>query len=153
MQRTGEDLKMAEQNFANHTRWVAAYHGFVFPVLALNFVWSILHLVKTGFTGDGFVQILTAAALFLLASYARVFALTVQNRVIRLEERLRYERILPEDLKARIGEFSTGQLIALRFASDAELPGLARKVLDGNVKTGKEIKQMIQNWRPDYLRA
>jgi Family of unknown function (DUF6526) len=148
-----EGLKMAEQNFANHTRWVAAYHGFVFPVLALNFVWSVVRLAKAGFTGDGFVQILTAAALFLLASYARLFALTVQNRVIRLEERLRYERILPEDLKARIGEFSTGQLIALRFASDAELPGLARKVLDGNVKTGKEIKQMIQNWRPDYLRA
>lgn len=144
---------MAEQNFANHTRWVAAYHGFVFPVLILNFVWSITQLGKSGFTADGFVRILTAAALFLLASYARLFALTVQNRVIRLEERLRYERILPEDLKARIGEFSTGQLIALRFASDAELPGLARKVLDGNLKTGKEIKQMIQNWRPDYLRA
>jgi Family of unknown function (DUF6526) len=144
---------MAEQNFANHTRWVAAYHGFVFPVLAVNFVWSIIQLTKIGFTADGFIRILTAAALFLLASYARLFALTVQNRVIRLEERLRYERILPEDLKARIGEFSTGQLIALRFASDAELPGLARKVLDGNVRTGKEIKQMIQNWRPDYLRA
>ena len=144
---------MAEQNFANHTRWVAAYHGFVFPVLILNFVWSVVQLGKMGFTADGFIRILTAAALFLLASYARLFALTVQNRVIRLEERLRYERILPEDLKARIGEFSTGQLIALRFASDAELPGLARKVLDGNVKTGKEIKQMIQNWRPDYLRA
>jgi hypothetical protein len=148
-----EGVKMAEQNFANHTRWVAAYHGFVFPVLILNFVWSVVQLGKTGFTADGFIRILTAAALFLLASYARLFALTVQNRVIRLEERLRYERILPEDLKARIGEFSTGQLIALRFASDAELPGLARKVLDGNVKTGKEIKQIIQNWRPDYLRA
>ena len=144
---------MAEQNFANHTRWVAAYHGFVFPVLILNFVWSIIHLGKMGFTADGFIRTLTAAALFLLASYARLFALTVQNRVIRLEERLRYERILPEDLEARIGEFSTGQLIALRFASDAELPGLARKVLDGKVKAGKEIKKMIQNWRPDYLRV
>jgi hypothetical protein len=81
------------------------------------------------------------------------FALTVQNRVIRLEERLRYERILPEDLKARAGEFSAGQMIALRFASDAELPGLARKVLDEKLKTGKEIKQSSQNWRPDYLRA
>jgi hypothetical protein len=144
---------MAEQNFGNHTRWVAAYHGFVFPVLGLNFVWSIFRWGKLGFMADGFVQILTAAALFLLAAYARIFALTVQNRVIRSEERLRYERILPEDLKARCGEFSTGQMIALRFASDAELPGLARKVLDEKLKTGKQIKQLIQNWRPDYLRA
>jgi hypothetical protein len=144
---------MAEQNFGNHTRWVVAYHGFVFPVLALNFVWSIFRWGKLGFTTDGFVQILTAAALFLLAAYARLFALTVQNRVIRLEERLRYERVLPEDLKARAGELSTGQMIALRFASDAELPGLARKVLDEKLKTGKQIKQLIQNWRPDYLRA
>jgi Family of unknown function (DUF6526) len=144
---------MAEQNFANHTRWVAAYHGFVFPVLGLNFVWSIIRWVKMGFMADGFVQILVAVALFLLAAYARLFALTVQNRVIRLEERLRYERILPEDLKARAGEFSTGQMIALRFASDAELPGLARKVLDEKLRTGKQIKQLIQNWRPDYLRA
>jgi hypothetical protein len=66
---------------------------------------------------------------------------------------LRYERILPEDLKARAGEFTTGQMIALRFASDAELPGLARKVLDEKLTTGKQIKQLIQNWRPDYLRA
>jgi Family of unknown function (DUF6526) len=144
---------MAEQNFGNHTRWVAVYHGFVFPVLALNFVWSIYHWGKMGFMADGFIRILTAAALFLLAAYARTFALTVQNRVIRLEERLRYERILPDDLKPRAGELSTGQMIALRFASDAELPGLARKVLDEKLKTGKQIKQLIQTWRPDYLRA
>jgi hypothetical protein len=151
--RLKEALQMAEQNFGNHTRWVAAYHGFVFPVLALNFVWAIFSWGKMGFMADGFVQILTAAALFLLAAYARLFALTVQNRVIRLEERLRYERILPEDLKARAGEFTTGQMIALRFAGDAELHGLARKVLDEKLKSGKQIKQLIQNWRPDYLRA
>lgn len=82
-----------------------------------------------------------------------MFALTVQDRVIRLETRLRLERLLPADLKARILEFSVGQLIALRFASDAELPDLARRVLDEKVKDKKAIKQMIKTWKPDYLRA
>ena len=85
--------------------------------------------------------------------YARNFALTVQNRVIRLEERMRLERLLPEDLKPRIGEFTCGQLVAMRFACDAELPALARKVLTDNIQAGKTIKQMVQNWRADYLRA
>jgi hypothetical protein len=148
-----EGKKMAEQNFGNHTRWVAVYHGFVIPALTVNFGWSIYRWGRVGFTLDSFLSILTAAALILLASYARIFALTVQNRVIRLEERLRYERIMPDELKTRMGEFNTEQLIALRFASDAELPGLARKVLNEKLATGKEIKRLIQNWRPDYLRA
>ena len=80
-------------------------------------------------------------------------ALTVQDRLIRLEERLRYERVLPADLKARIGEFTVTQLIALRFASDAELPALARKVLDDKISERKAIKQMVKTWKPDYLRA
>jgi hypothetical protein len=89
----------------------------------------------------------------LVALYARMFALTVQDRVIRLEMRLRLEKLLPADLKSRILEFSVGQLIALRFASDAELPDLARRVLDEKVKDKKSIKQMIKTWKPDYLRA
>ena len=83
----------------------------------------------------------------------RVMALKVQDRVIRLEERLRYERILPADLKPRIGEFTVAQLVSLRFACDAELPGLARKVLDEKMTERKAIKQMVKTWRPDYLRA
>jgi hypothetical protein len=79
--------------------------------------------------------------------------LRVQDRVIRLEERLRMQRLLPADLQERIGEFAPGQLVALRFASDSELPGLARKVLDDKVAGGKAIKQMVKNWRADYLRA
>jgi hypothetical protein len=77
----------------------------------------------------------------------------VQDRVIRLEEQLRYTRLLPEDLKARAGDFSIAQIVSLRFASDAELPALARKVLSENVQDRKQIKQMVQNWRADYLRA
>ena len=144
---------MAEQNFENHVRVVPPFHFFVLPVLALNFVWSIVRVVKAGFSFDGVVWMLTALALVLAALFGRMFALSVQNRVIRLEERLRMERLLPADLKTRIGEFSCGQLIALRFASDSELPELVRKVLTESVQDGKAIKKMVKNWREDYLRA
>ncbi len=145
---------MAEQqNFQHHGRWVGPFHGFVLPALLLNFIWSIYRWVHLGFTIDGLVNLLTAFALMLLAFYARAFAVTVQDRVIRLEERLRLEKLLPEDLKPRIGEFTANQLIGLRFASDSELPTLARKVLSDNLADRKSIKQMVQNWRPDNLRA
>jgi len=99
------------------------------------------------------VKVITAAALLVLAGLARMFALRVQDRVIRLEERLRYERVLPADLQARIGEFSVAQMVALRFASDAELPALARKALDERIERGKEIKRLVVNWKADHLRA
>jgi len=144
---------MAEQNFANHTKMVPLFHYFVFPVLVVNFVASIVRLVHGRHWVDGTIGVLTAAALFLLCAYARIFALTVQDRVIRLEERLRYERLLPEDLKARIPEFTRDQFVSLRFASDAELPALARKVLTDKLTERKAIKQLVQHWRADNLRA
>jgi len=144
---------MAEQNFANHVRWVPGYHFFVVPVLTLNFGWSIYRWKVSGFSLDGFIAVLVAAGLVGLSLNARFFALAVQNRVIRLEERMRLERLLPQDLKARIAEFTCGQLVAMRFASDAELPALARKVLAENIQSGKAIKRLVQNWRADYLRA
>jgi hypothetical protein len=94
-----------------------------------------------------------AAALIMGFLSARMFALTVQDRVIRLEERLRYQRLLPADLQPRIGEFTVNQLVSLRFASDAELPALARRVLDEKMNERKAIKQLVKSWRPDYLRA
>lgn len=142
-----------EQSFAHHTKWVAGFHGFVLPALTLNFGWSIYRWVHLGFTVDGFINILTATALVLLMFYARIFALTVQDRVIRLEERLRLEKLLPDDLKPRIGEFTKSQLVALRFASDGELPALARKVLTDKLEDRKAVKQLVQNWRADHLRA
>ena len=144
---------MAEQNFANHVKWVPAFHFFVIPVLLLNLGQSIYRTVHLGFSFDRLVGILTAAAILTTAFLARIFALKVQDRVIRLEERLRMERLLPADLKPRIEEFTCAQLVGLRFASDAELPGLARKVLTDKVEGAKAIKQMVQNWRADYLRA
>ena len=144
---------MAEQNYANHVKWVPGFHYFVLPVLTLNFGWSIYRWKVAGFSVDGFVSVLTALAILFVAFFGRVFALKVQDRVIRMEERIRMERLLPDDLKGRIGEFTCSQLVGLRYASDAELPGLARKVLNEKIQEGRAIKKMVQNWRADYLRA
>jgi hypothetical protein len=144
---------MEEQNFGNHGKYVPSYHFFALPVFAVNFLWSLYRLWKLGISFEGIFGVILAAAFVVLVFRARVFALAVQDRVIRLEERLRYERVLPTDLQARCGELTVGQIVALRFASDAELPALARKVLDEKVTERKAIKQQIKNWRPDYLRA
>jgi hypothetical protein len=144
---------MSEQNFASHARFVPPFHFFAVPVFLINFGWSLYRLKTLGFTFEGVFGVLLAAALVVLVFSARLFALAVQDRVIRLEERLRCEQLLPADLQPRIGEFTAGQLIALRFASDAELPALARKVLDEKLMERKAIKQLIKNWKPDYQRA
>ena len=141
------------QSFANHVKLVPTFHFFVLPVLTLNLVQSVYRLVHTGFRWDALVGVLTAAALLLLAFHARLFVLRAQDRVIRLEERMRLERLLPEDLRPRIGEFRPGQLVALRFACDAELPALARKVLSDRLTDRTTIKKMVQTWRADYLRV
>lgn len=144
---------MAEQNFANHGKLYPPFHFFVLPVMAINFFWACYRLYAAGFSWDGAERVLLALGLFVGFGVARIMALRVQDRVIRLEERLRYERVLPADLKPRVEEFTVDQFVALRFASDAELPGLARKVLDEKMNERKAIKQMVKNWRPDYLRA
>jgi hypothetical protein len=144
---------MVEQNFSNHGRFFPPFHFFVVPVLLINFFWSIYRWKLSHFSLDGFVAVVVAAALALGFLSARMMALSVQDRVIRLEERLRYERLLPADLKPRIGEFTVSQFVSLRFASDAELPALARKVLSEKLDQRKVIKQLVKNWRPDYLRA
>jgi hypothetical protein len=144
---------MVEQNFANHGKFFPPFHFFVIPVLTVNLVRVLLVWIKSGFSLAGFLQVLVAFALPLGFLSARAMALKVQDRVIRLEEQLRFERLLPVDLKARIGEFSVDQCIALRFACDTELPLLARKVLDDKVTERKAIKKMVTNWKPDYLRA
>jgi len=148
---------MSEQNYSNHTKFVPLFHFFVLPVLLINIVthgyWLFKYIAAPRSVVLGsFFGFLSAIAMLLLAFLVRLFALGVQDRVIRLEERMRYRQLLPADLQPRIDEFTIGQLVALRFASDAELPELARKVLDGKVNDRKAIKQMIQNWRPDYQR-
>jgi hypothetical protein len=141
------------QNLQNHAKLVPPFHMFVLPVLLLNAGWSIYHLVKTGISFETVLGVLVAFALLLFALYSRLFTLTVQDRVIRLEMRQRLAEILPTDLRPRIPEFTPGQLISLRFASDAELPALARKVLEEKMNDRKAIKQLIKDWQGDYLRA
>lgn len=140
------------QNFKNHSKVVPAFHLFVLPMLIVNLV-SMIVFACRHFSYRSVEGALTALALLLGIMYARMFALKVQDRLIRLEMRLRLAEILPADLKPRIGEFTLGQLIALRFASDAELPALARKVLDERIGERKAIKAMVQNWQADELRA
>jgi len=143
----------AEQNLSNHTRFYPQFHFFVIPMLLINLGFHVSRLVKEGLSIGGIGGTLFAFALPVGFLSCRLFSLTVQDRVIRLEEQLRYMRLLPADLQTRVGELSIGQIVSLRFASDAELPVLARKVLDDKIGNRKAIKQMIQNWRPDHLRA
>jgi hypothetical protein len=140
------------QSFENHTRIVPAYHMVAFPILAINLLWSLYRMVRN-FSADTVIGLLLAFALVIIFLFARLFTLTVQDRVIRLEMRLRLEKLLPADLQPRIPELALAQLVALRFASDEELPALTRRVLTENITDRKVIKQMIQKWNPDHLRA
>jgi hypothetical protein len=144
---------MAEQSFQSHAKWVPPFHFFVLPVLLINLGFSIYWCVKASFTVSGVLSVVVAAALLFGMVMARAMAMRVQDRVIRIEERIRFERLLPADMHGRIGEFTIDQLVALRFASNAELPELARRVLEEKVSDRKAIKQMIKIWRPDSARA
>ena len=144
---------MSEQNFKNHVRFVPLYHFFALPMLFINFGWSVYRWIAAGFSIGGLEWVLTSAALFVGVVYPRLFALSAQDRVIRLEERLRYERVLPEELRWRADELTVDQFVSLRFASDEELGKLMQKVLDGKLTERKAIKRLITHWRPDSLRA
>ncbi len=140
------------QNFENHTRLFPPFHFIAFPIFILNFIWSIVRVIRHPSYEAG-LSVLVAFALVVFAISARIFALTVQDRVIRLEMRLRMQQLLPADLRSRISEFEVGQLIALRFASDSELPDLARKVLQDKITDRAAIKKMVRSWQADFLRA
>lgn len=142
----------ATQNVENHARVVPAYHMVTFGIFVINFIWSVYELIHAP-SGQTTISLLLSIAFLLLFFYARIFVLTVQDRVIRLEMRLRMQQLLPADLRPRTGEFSVNQLVALRFASDEELPALARKVLDEKIEERKAIKKLVKNWQPDFLRA
>ncbi len=144
------------QNLQNHAKLDPPFHFFLAPVALILLVAAGIKAWQNGFDGSHIVysiEIILAGLWVLLATFKiRLYALKVQDRVIRLEERLRMEKLLPDSLKSRIYELTEQQLIALRFASDGELPTLVQKTLGGNLKP-KEIKQAIQSWRPDYWRV
>jgi hypothetical protein len=142
----------ASQDLRSHARYVPLFHFVAGPILLANFVYSVV-LVFREMSWDNIDGVLVGFALLILFFTARAFATTVQDRVIRLEEQLRFERLFPDDLRMRIPEFTRTQYVALRFASDAELPLLARTVLDQRITDKGAIKQMVKDWRADHLRA
>jgi hypothetical protein len=140
------------QNFRNHARIVPAYHVGVFVPFLANFIWATYRLIGM-FSGETFIAFLVSIGLLLMFFSLRVQVLTVQDRVIRLEMRLRLRNALPPDLQDHINGLSHKQLVALRFAGDAELPALVREVLAGTLKSQKDIKARVREWQADYLRA
>ena len=139
------------QSFEKHAKFVTGYHKVLFPLLMVVLISSVNWMFRD-FSFERLVAVVLAVGLIMTALWARLFALGVQNRLIRLEERIRMERVLPEDLKARIAEVTTHQRIGLRFAPDEELPDLVKRVLAGELTDQKSIKQAIKNWMSDHER-
>jgi hypothetical protein len=140
------------QSYKNHARFLPPYHFFVMPVLLVNFLNTGRHLFQQ-MTLHNLWEVVFALGLLALGLFSRVQTLTVQDRVIRLEERLRLRQLLPADLHPHIDTLTHRQLVALRFASDQELADLVREVIAGQLATSKDIKLRVRNWRPDFLRA
>jgi hypothetical protein len=139
------------QSYANHTRRDPGFHFVLIPLVFVAVILSVISLVRHPGLHSS-LWILLAVALLLTAGKARSYALKVQDRVIRLEERLRLSLLLPEAARPRIAELTEPQLIALRFASDAELPALALRAVNEGL-TSKQIKTSIQSWRADTFRV
>ena len=145
-------MPQTDQTFKNHARLLPPFHFFVLPVLLINFLNEIRHVIQDPSRHFAWTLVV-AAALLTLAFLSRTMALTVQDRVIRLEMRHRLKDLLPFDLHGRISELTPKQLIALRFAADEEMPALVREVLAGSLTSQKAIKERVKNWQGDYLRC
>jgi hypothetical protein len=145
---------MAEetQTFATHRRWIPAWHFFALPVLLINVFVLAMQFWKDPRLVNGWavvVAIAVATGIFI----SRSMPLRAQDRIIRLEERIRLERVLPGDMRGRIGNLTAEQFIGLRFAPDDEVPELTKRALNGELKTRADIKRAIRNWRPDHMRV
>jgi Family of unknown function (DUF6526) len=146
------------QTFANHTRLDPPFHFFLLPFFGLVLLLTLIHFFAHITHGDlrdhvhAFLLIVLAVALVILLLKVRLYALKVQDRVIRLEERLRLTTLLSEPLRSRIPELTEDQLIGLRFASDGEIPKLVERTLNEKLSRA-DIKKAIQTWRPDYWRV
>jgi uncharacterized protein DUF6526 len=140
------------QTFATHRRWIPMWHFFAIPVLLINVFVVAYHFVRDPQLISGWA-LLVAIALLIGIFLSRDMPLRAQDRIIRLEERTRLDRLLPSDLRGRVGELTASQLIAIRFAQDDEVPDLTRRALNGELKSQGDIKRAIRNWRADHLRV
>jgi len=140
------------QSFASHRRWIPMWHFFALPVLIINVFVVAIDYVRDSRLINGWA-VIVAIALAVGIFVSRSMPLRAQDRIIRLEERARLERVLPSDLRGRVGELTPSQLIAIRFAADDEVPDLTRRTLNGELKSQGDIKRAIRTWRADTLRV
>lgn len=139
------------QSASSHAKMVPMYHYVTFGLIAVPTLYFLVTVVRD-FSAAALMMAMMSVGVVFATLFARLFPLGVQDRVIRLEERLRLEKHLPEDLQGRIEEISTEHLIGLRFASDEELEGLVRRILSGDFEKRSGVKEAIQRWRPDHQR-
>ena len=140
------------QTIANHTRWHPPFHFVAAPIILFHFVYAAYQLYLSPDFAH-FEALLLAFALIVVLLLTRINALKAQDRLIRMEEQQRFQKLLPAALAEKASALPEGLVVALRFASDAELPALAQQVVDRKFTKSKEIKQAIKNWRGDYFRV
>ena len=144
---------MAETlNYQNHVKRAPGWVNALYLILLVNIIWAGYGIYRSP-SMDSVLGFAISLALVAIGFVSRTQTLTVQNRVIRLEERLRYKDVLPADVAARAATLPLAQIVALRFASDAELPALVNEALAGQLTTGKDIKLKVKDWQADHLRA
>lgn len=142
----------SQQSYESHAQYVPPFHFLTSGLLGVFLIYSVYKVIVVPSLDSAAILCLALGAA-LLFFFTRAFATANQDRIIRLEEQYRLARLLPGDLVARIDDLDSSQLIAMRFASDSEIPELVRRVLDGNVRSGDQIKKMIRTWRPDLMRV
>lgn len=140
------------QSYQTHRRLHPVYHFVIAPVFGINVIVAIVVAVRF-FSLIAVWNVVMALAMLFLAIIVRFYATKNQDRIIRAEETMRLYRVLPPELRSRIGDLSTSQLIAMRFCADDELPELMRAVLAGEVRGRENIKRRIKNWRADTQRV
>jgi hypothetical protein len=152
MEQQGVTMANTTQTFATHRRYIPIWHFFALPVLLINVFVVAYQFVRDPRLINGWA-VIVSVALAVGISWSRFMPLRAQDRIIRLEEQTRLERLLPSELRTRVGELTSRQLIAIRFAPDDEVPDLTRRTLNGELKTPGDIKRAIRNWRADHLRV
>ncbi|MEY2733390.1 MAG: hypothetical protein RL340_449 [Gemmatimonadota bacterium] len=146
-------MSATPQSFENHAMYQPSWHYWALPTAFIYLVYCLVTLVRGGIAAHEVFDLIGAVSLMAAIWASRIMVLTVQDRLIRLEMRLRLREVLPAPLAARISELTKGQLVGLRFASDAELPALVERVLRGELVRAKDVKAAVKDWQPDHLRA